>query len=127
MNPCDPCVANWIAKDKQHAVTWHADDVKSSHVDPKVNDEFQAWLEPTYGKDGIGKAKTTRGHKHHCLAVTLDCSVPGKLKLDVHDHAQQMIDDFPERIVRKTCPWTEKLFKVDDASKPLNEHFMHLL
>jgi hypothetical protein len=44
-NPYDPCVANRMVKGKQPAVTWHVDDLKSSHVNPKVNDDFLIWLE----------------------------------------------------------------------------------
>jgi hypothetical protein len=40
VNPYDPCVANRIIKGKQQTVTWHVDDLKSSHVDPTVNNEF---------------------------------------------------------------------------------------
>jgi hypothetical protein len=40
INPYDPCVANRTVNGKQHTVTWHVDDIKSSHVDPKVNDNF---------------------------------------------------------------------------------------
>jgi hypothetical protein len=44
VNPDDPCVVNRTIKGKQHTVTWHAvDDLKSSHVDPKVNDDFLKW------------------------------------------------------------------------------------
>jgi hypothetical protein len=43
INPYNPCVANRIVKGKQHTITWHVDDLKSSHVDPKVNNEFLAW------------------------------------------------------------------------------------
>jgi len=28
---------------KQHTITWHVDGIKSSHVDPKVNDKFHTW------------------------------------------------------------------------------------
>ena len=34
----------------QNSVRFHVDDHLSSHVDPKVNDRFQAWLEKMYGK-----------------------------------------------------------------------------
>ena len=40
VNPYDSCVANRTFNGKQHTVTWHVDDLKSSHVDPKVNDVF---------------------------------------------------------------------------------------
>jgi len=34
INPYDICVANKMVNEKQHTITWHVDDVKSSHVDP---------------------------------------------------------------------------------------------
>ena len=45
VNPYDPCVANKMINGKQHTITWHVDDLKSSHVDSKVNDEFHKWLQ----------------------------------------------------------------------------------
>jgi hypothetical protein len=40
VNPYDICVANRTVYRKQQTLTWHVDDLKSSHVNPKVNDEF---------------------------------------------------------------------------------------
>jgi hypothetical protein len=60
-NPYDPCVANQIVNGKQHTLTWHVDVIKATHVDSKVNDRFLVWLEKTYGEDGIGSIKVTRG------------------------------------------------------------------
>ena len=72
VNPYNPCVANWMVGTKQHTVTWHVDDLKSSHVDPKVNDEFYKWLEATYGSNELGHVTTTRGLYHSYLAMKLD-------------------------------------------------------
>ncbi len=36
LNPYDPCVANAIVNGKQITVTWHVDNLKISHVDPRV-------------------------------------------------------------------------------------------
>jgi hypothetical protein len=44
MNPYDPCVANRMIGGKQQTVTWHVDDLMSSHVNKKVNDDFLEWL-----------------------------------------------------------------------------------
>ena len=41
LNPHDTCVANIIVDGKQYEIKWHVDDVKSSHVDPKINDKVQ--------------------------------------------------------------------------------------
>jgi hypothetical protein len=38
VNPYDPCVANWIIKGKQHTVSWHVNDLKSSHINSTIND-----------------------------------------------------------------------------------------
>ena len=40
VNPYDPCLENCMVNGKQHTITWHVDDVKSSHVDPTVNGDF---------------------------------------------------------------------------------------
>ena len=49
----DICVANRKIEGKQHTVTWRVIDLKSSHVDPKVNDKFQVWCEKVYGSDAL--------------------------------------------------------------------------
>ena len=40
LNPYDPCATKIIVNEKQHIIVWNVDDVKSSHVDTKVNDGF---------------------------------------------------------------------------------------
>jgi hypothetical protein len=40
-NPCDPCVATCQRKGSQHVLLFHVDDLKSSHEDSRVNDEFE--------------------------------------------------------------------------------------
>ena len=121
MNPYDVCVANRIVKGKQHTITWHVDDVKSSHVDPKVNDDFYEWCVKMYGE--IGEVKNVRGKKHDYLAMILDYSEKGKLKVDMKYYIKAMVDDFPldfgER--QTTAPWNDKLFKVIEKEKKLNE------
>ena len=53
--------ANKIIENNQHALTWHVDDVKASHLNPKVNDKFEEWCESKYGSDVLGHAKVNRG------------------------------------------------------------------
>ena len=36
MNPYDPCAANKTINGKQLTLVWHADDIKSSHVEAEV-------------------------------------------------------------------------------------------
>jgi hypothetical protein len=46
-NPYDPCIANHIEKGSQHTLLFHVDDLKSSHKDSKVNNQFDKWLQET--------------------------------------------------------------------------------
>ena len=122
VNPYDPCVANRTINGKQHTVTWrHVDDLKSSHVNPKVNDEFLGWLKRMYASDAIGEVKAVRGHRHDYLAMVLDYSRPGVPRVDMTNYVKTMIADFPKKLEGVgTFPWTHKLFTVDDKSKKLD-------
>ena len=122
VNPYDPCVANRMINGNQHTVTWHVDDLKSSHVDPKVNDQFLSWLKMKYASDKIGKIKAIQGKKHDYLAMTLDFTTPGVLKVDMTSYVKKMIEEFPENLSGKSkCPWSENLFQVDENSNKLPE------
>jgi hypothetical protein len=56
LSPYDPCVANRMLNGKQHTIYWHVDD-------------FHQWLHKTFGQDGIGEVKSTRGKRHDYLAI----------------------------------------------------------
>ena len=98
-NSHDPCVCNRNANNKQHTVRFHVDDLMSSHVDPKVNDDFENWLNEMYGN--YSKVKSVRGPTHDFLGVIYDFSEPGKVKLDMIDYIQQMLDDFSVKFDEK--------------------------
>ena len=87
VNPCDPCVANKMINGKQHTISWHVDDLKSSHVDSKVNDNFHAWLQKEHGQ--IKEVTATRGKRHVHLGMTLDYSKDGELKIDMVDYVKR--------------------------------------
>jgi hypothetical protein len=83
VNPYDICVANRKANGKQQTVTWHVDYLKSSHVGSKVNDNFAEWCEATYGSDDLGHVKVVRGKIHDYLAMILNFTEDGALKIDM--------------------------------------------
>ena len=99
-NPYDPCVANKMVRGKQHTIRFHVDDLLSSHMDPKVNDEFAKWLDLKYGQ--LKPCKIVRGTKHRYLGMILDFSVKGKLKIRMDDYVQNMLDEFPIKFNEKT-------------------------
>ena len=116
VNPYDPCVANKIINGKQHTITWHVDDLKSSHVDSKVNDEFHKWLQKEYGT--ITDVTATRGTKHIYLGMLLDFSTPGQVKIDMTDYVKDMIEEFPMELDGKAAtPANDHLFTIDKGSK----------
>ena len=55
---------------KQQTIRFHVDDLLSSHMDPKVNDDFYTWMNDTYGN--LKKVTCTRGKVHTYLGMTLD-------------------------------------------------------
>jgi len=79
----------------QHTITWHVDDVKASHIDPQVNEDFYEWCEQKYGEDRIGKVMVTRGKRDDFLAMILDYTKENKLKLDMKYYIEDMIKEFP--------------------------------
>ncbi len=121
VNPYDPCVTNCIVNGKQHTISWHVDDLKSSHLDSKVNDQFLEWLEKTYASDDIGHVKAVHGKCHDYLAMILNFSIPDVLQVNMTPYVKSMIEEFPDKLSGKTMtPWNENLFKVDLTSKPLD-------
>ena len=97
------------------------DHVKSSHINPKVNDDFYKWCVKMYGE--IGEVKNMRGKKQDHFAMILDYSKKGKLMVDMKYYIKAMIDDFPLDLneLRTTSVWNDKLFKVNEKEKILNE------
>ena len=71
-NPYDACVCNRIVNKKQHTVRFHVDDILSSHVDKKVNDDFHAWLDSTFG--GLKKVTVSCDNNQKFHGMELDFS-----------------------------------------------------
>jgi hypothetical protein len=66
INPYDWCVANKTIDGKQCTILWHVDDLKVSHVDPKVNTTMIGLIDNEFGKEG--PITVTRGKVHDYLA-----------------------------------------------------------
>ena len=117
-NPYDPCVANREVNEKQQTVRFHVDDLMGSHIDKKVNDKFEVWLNQKYGAHG--KVKATRGKIHDYLGMTFDFSKEGKVIVDMSEYITNMVDDFPMDFKANDIaptPATEDLFAEGDGPK----------
>ena len=89
LNPYNPCVANKMVNSEQLTICWHVDDLKSSHIDSKVNDKFLQWIKDTSGQ--LGEDKTTQGLIHDYLGMTLDYSVPVQVSIDMSHYGQRIL------------------------------------
>jgi len=102
---------------KQQTIRFHVDDVMSSHVDPKVNDEFLDWLNRKYGK--YGAVKATRGKVHDYLGMTFEFEGT-KVKVNMIDYVKEMLREFPVKFNKNsivTSPAGVDLFSPDNSKK----------
>ena len=111
---------------KQLTIMWHVDDLKVSHADVKVVDEFIEWLKETYEEPEIKKIKPSRGKVHNYLGITLDFTMPGVVRLYMKDYIKKMIEGFEYRSELDAMripqtPAAEHLFSVNPKAKPLSE------
>ena len=116
----DPCVANRMTNGKQQTMCFHADDMSSSHVHPKVNDDFSAWLNNQCGEHG--EASCTRGKKHDCPGMTIELE-GNKVLIDVMEHVKGMHEEFPiefKKGEKAVNPAASDVFS-EDASKMSND------
>ena len=95
-NPYDMCVCNRLIEGSQQTVRFHVDDLMSSHILSRINDEFLQWLNDKYGSYGLVQA--TRGAIHDYLGMTIDFSLDGAVKIDMIDYLAKTCDEFPERL-----------------------------
>ena len=57
LNPYDPCVANKTVNREQCKKCWYIDDIKISHVDPKIVDWIIENIEKKFGKMAVKREK----------------------------------------------------------------------
>jgi hypothetical protein len=95
-NPHDSCVMNKMAKGKQSTILWHVDDLKTSHVDGRVNEDAIEKLKDRCGKET--PVTVTRGTIHDCLGMTFDCGANGKVKIRMNDCAENPLGDVPDNM-----------------------------
>jgi hypothetical protein len=94
LNPYDPCVANKTIEGSQFTLTWHVDDIKMSHKDPKEVTKVIDWLKGIYGDN----MHVSRGLVHDYLGMTLDYTTKGEVKVTMVDYLSGVLGDFPEVI-----------------------------
>ena len=101
-NPYDPCIANRIVKKQQQTICFQVDNLKSSHVDAKVNYKFLEWLKEKYRK--IGKLKVTRGKMHTYLGMIFDYRTKGKVRVDMRKYCLLYTSPSPRDLSTSRMP-----------------------
>ena len=73
-------------------VLFHVHDLKSSHKDKRVNDDFNNWLQKIYG--GHGNVTSHRGKIHEYLGMELDYTKDQKVKIGMIKYVENMLTKF---------------------------------
>ena len=125
VNPHDICVANKMANGKQLTVMWHVDDLKASHEDKEVLDDFVEWMREKHEDSGITTMKPSTGKVHDYLGMTLDYSQDGKVVIHMKDYIENMLKEFPhmdqvDEMKPVGTPAAEHLFEVNDKAELLD-------
>jgi hypothetical protein len=121
INPYDPCVANKIIEGKQITILFHVDDCKLSHRKKTVMDQMIGYLRQEYEsifEEGSRAMTVSRGKIHKYLGMTLDYSLPEKVKITMLDYVNGIIAAFdkaePKGGGTKTSLAPGSLCKVDE-------------
>jgi Reverse transcriptase (RNA-dependent DNA polymerase) len=119
-NNYDSCVVNMIVNGKQLTVAWHVDDLKVSHVDVIVVDEFLEQLDGEFGKET--PMNKNRGKIHDYLGMILNFTEKGKVKIDMSEYVKMVLHDLPsEMIGTSATPAANFLFNVNDECAKLDQ------
>ena len=103
------------------------DNLKSSHIDHEVNNEFSQWIKDTFRQ--LGQVKTTQGPLNNYLGMTLDYPVPGQVSINMSHYFEKIVKEFPQENFKGASvasPWNENLFKVQHDSVPLEKEQVKL-
>jgi hypothetical protein len=120
INPYDWCVANKMINGKQCTIMWHVDDLKISHVDPKVNTMIIGLIDAEFGKEA--PITVTRGRVHDYLGMTLDYTEKGKVKIKMVDYVAKLLAELPPDMDGEApTPAGNHLFVVNDNQTKVSE------
>ena len=128
LNPYYLCVVNNMVNSEQLTICWHVDDLKSSHINSKVNNEILQWIKDIFQQ--LSEVKITHGLLYDYLGMTLDYSVPGQVSINMSHYVEKMVKEFPQENLKGASvasPWNENLFKVQHDSVLLEKEKAKLL
>ena len=77
----------------QCTVIWHVDDLKISHVDPKVVTWFLNKFQGRYGN--IMPVTVTRGKVHNYLGMIIGYRTAGQVKFNMYQYVDDVLENVP--------------------------------
>jgi len=110
---------------KQCIIIWHVDDLKISHVDPKVVNDIIKRLEEKFRQES--PLLTSQGKTVEYLGMCIDYTVKGKVNISMYDYIDMMLAELPSDMNGvSTTPAALHLFNVDDGAEKLDEYKVQL-
>jgi hypothetical protein len=127
-NQYDPCIANRRVNGFTHAVKFHVDDLKSSHINPMVNDHSLKWLNHYYGQHGDVNA--TRGKIHDYLGMKFIYGEEG-VTVDMHEYITTMNKRLPYQAGQQNRTYTRRRQSIpgsrfSNVGQTVGQHFSHI-
>ena len=83
------CTFNKMANGEQVTVQFHADDLKGSHKDQAVLEDFLDELRSEFGQEV--ELTENKGLIHKCLGITIDYSITSKVIITMFNSIEDMI------------------------------------
>ena len=114
-NPYDSCVMNKSVNGKTLTVAWHVDDLKISHLQTSVVDNFIEQMDAEFGKEA--PLNVSRGKVHDYLGMTLDFSKPGQVTVTMIDYIKTVLSEIPDEMIGTAAtPAANHLFTTNDTN-----------
>jgi hypothetical protein len=106
---------NKIVEGTQLTVAWHVGDLKVSHVQSSVVDQFIADMEGEFGKET--PLNKSRGKVHDYLGMTLDFSKSGEVTVTMIDYIKGILHDAPKEMRGLAAtPAASHLFQTNEVN-----------
>ena len=127
-NQYDSCVVNNKVNGKQLTMAWHVDDLKVSHKEDNILDEFIGMMEEEFGQETPLTVK--RGQIQEYLGMTLDFTKSGRVVVKMSNYIKNMLKDAPASMDGHAATHAATHLNTDNPKllcKEKKELFVHLV
>ena len=105
---------------KQCTIVWHVDDLKVSHDNQQVLDDFIKQLNSVFGIQKPLAESTGRIHEY--LGMTIDYSEDSKVKFTMYDYLEDILSEAPPDMDGEAVTVAkDRLFTVNEEATKLDD------